>query len=103
MKFAISYSCGKDSALALYRMIQAGHEPVCLLVTFNELMGRSWFHGVDPLLLESISQSLNIPLITCPCRGEDYRTALETGMRKARDLGATACVFGDIDIEGHLE
>ncbi|MTM61682.1 ATP-binding protein, partial [Turicibacter sanguinis] len=26
MKFVMSYSCGKDSTLSLYRMIKAGHE-----------------------------------------------------------------------------
>jgi len=103
MKFAMSYSCGKDSALALWRMLNAGHEPACLLVTFNTELGRSWFHGVDPRLLEDISQSLKIPLVACPCAGGDYHTALEAGMAKAREMGATACVFGDIDIEGHLE
>lgn len=34
MKFAMSYSYGKDSALALRKMIEAGHEPVCLVPMF---------------------------------------------------------------------
>lgn len=37
MKFVCSYSGGKDSALALYRAIQAGHEPIALLVTCSDL------------------------------------------------------------------
>ena len=35
MKFVMSYSCGKDSTLALHKMISSGHEPVALIVMFN--------------------------------------------------------------------
>ena len=44
-KFIMSYSCGKDSTLALYRMIKNGHIPASLLVTVNKSENRSWFHG----------------------------------------------------------
>ncbi len=103
MKFVMSYSCGKDSALALHRMIQNGHQPIGLLVMINKEMERSWFHGVDMALLEQISQSLAIPVIPCICEGEQYHTALEEGLRKAKALGAQCCAFGDIDIEGHFD
>lgn len=102
MKFAMLYSCGKDSALALHRMISEGHEPVCLITTFNEDAGRSWFHGVTPELLESVSIRTNIPLITCSCSGSTYQTSLEGALRQAKEQGAEAAVFGDIDIEDHL-
>ena len=48
---AISYSCGKDSALALYRMLQEGHQAVGLLVMINREQERSWFHGGGQALL----------------------------------------------------
>lgn len=99
----MSYSCGKDSALALHRMVAAGHEPSGLLVMINKDMGRSWFHGVDATLLSNISLSLKIPLIPCVCSGEQYHSALEEGLRKAMDKGAECCVFGDIDIEEHFD
>ena len=56
MKFVISYSCGKDSTLALHKTIAAGHEPVGLIVMYNEGADRSWFHGVDPRLLDRIAE-----------------------------------------------
>ena len=34
-KFIMSYSCGKDSTLALYRMINKGNIPVALITTIN--------------------------------------------------------------------
>lgn len=95
------YSCGKDSALALHRMIRKGHIPVCLIVTFNEQADRSWFHGVTEDLLDEVSASLDIPIIRCACTGETYQSEVERCLVQARDKGAEAAVFGDIDIEDH--
>ena len=51
MKFAMSYSCGKDSTLALHKMLEQGHEPVCLIVMLNREVERSYFHGADLKML----------------------------------------------------
>ena len=102
MKFVLSYSGGKDSILALHKMLEAGHEPVGLLVMVNRELQRSWFHGVDPELLREISDSLGIPLILCQSAGNDYDEKMEEGLKRAKERGAEACAFGDIDIEGHL-
>ena len=52
MKFVMSYSCGKDSTLALHKLIKAGHEQVGLLVLVNKTKDRSGFLGADPRMLE---------------------------------------------------
>ena len=101
MKFLMSYSGGKDSALAMYRMIKAGHEPVAFTTTINIKQGRSWFHGIQLELLDTLSDSLGIPFIPCECEPDQYTQALEDGLAKGKALGAAACVFGDIDIDGH--
>jgi len=102
MKFAVSYSGGKESVLALYRAIKQGHEPVLLITVYNTDTGRSYSHGIDEGLLEQISQSLEIPLLVVKTSGEDYAKNFEEALREAKQMGAKACVFGDIDIEGHL-
>lgn len=99
MKFVMSYSCGKDSTLALHKMIEQGHEPVCLLIMVNEDVGRSYFHGADYSMMERYSKALGIPAILCPTKGETYHLAFEEGLRKAKAMGAEAACFGDIDIE----
>lgn len=103
MKFVMSYSCGKDSSYALYKMIEAGHEPVGLLVMVNQDMDRSWFHGADYALLDKFSKSLELPLILCPSKGEEYHLAFEDGLRRAMEMGAETACFGDIDIEGNRQ
>ncbi len=101
MKFAMSYSCGKDSTLALHKMIEAGHEPVCLVVMVEKKADRSYFHGADMDMLKKYEASLGLPLILCPSDGADYHLAFEAGLRKAKAMGAEAAAFGDIDIEGN--
>ena len=103
MKFAVSFSGGKDSMLALHEMAGAGHEPVALLVMYRREAGRSWVHGIEPKLLDAVGEALNIPLLRCGARTETYDEDVERGLRRARELGARACVFGDIDTPGHRE
>lgn len=102
MNFAMSYSFGKDSALALWRLMQLGHTPVCLITTVNQELDRSWFHGIGAELRGAVSRSMDIPLLECRCGGEDYIARFEeTLMEAAEKYGAEACAFGDIDIEDH--
>jgi uncharacterized protein (TIGR00290 family) len=103
MKFAMSYSFGKDSALALHKMVQDGNEPICLITSVNEEDGRSWFHGIKSDLLQQASDCLNLPVITVPCNAQNYIDEFEKALKTATEMGATACAFGDIDIAQHLD
>ena len=101
MKFVMSYSGGKDSTLALDKMLSEGHEAVMLLVVVNRENERSFFHGADLSFLGKISNAIGIPLAVCPSNGEDYHLRFEDGLKKAKEMGAEACVFGDIDIQSN--
>lgn len=88
--------------LALHKMVEGGHTPTGLLVMMNAQAGRSWFHGVEPALLERIAESLGIPLLLCRTSGgAEYDAEMERTLRAAKAAGAELCAFGDIDIEGH--
>lgn len=101
MRFAMSYSCGKDSTLALHKMIGEGHVPVCLVIMVNKKENRSYFHGANMEMLRKYEAALGLPVILCPSDGADYHTAFEEGLRRAKAMGAEAAAFGDIDIEGN--
>ena len=103
MKFVMSYSCGKDSTLALHKMVEAGHVPVCLLVMVNQKEHRSYFHGADLALLKKYEAALGLPMLLCQSEGPDYHTVFEKGLAEAKSLGAEAAAFGDIDLEDHRE
>lgn len=100
-KFVMSYSCGKDSTLALHKAIAAGGIPMALLVMFNPDSGRSFFHGANKEMLKRYSAALQIPLLCVPSSGAEYHLAMESALRKSKQLGAEFACFGDIDIEEH--
>lgn len=103
-KFIVSYSGGKDSALALHRVIKEGHIPTALLITYNPTSERSWFHGIPPYLLDDLADALNIPVRKIPCgEGDDYNANFITALKAEKEAGADFCVFGDIDIEAHRQ
>lgn len=101
-KFVVSYSCGKDSTLSLYRMIKEGHKPVALLVTVDKKVLRSWFHGIPDQLLKDVSNSLGIPMVLVESNGTNYAETFVEALTKVKEeMGAEACVFGDIDLMAH--
>ena len=102
-KFVASYSGGKDSTLAIYRAIKMGMIPLELITTYNIDKERSWFHGIPDEILCRISEEISIPVSLIKTKGEEYALNFEKKLRQAKENGAEFCVFGDIDIEGHLE
>lgn len=101
--FIASFSGGKDSILAIYRAINAGLRPCGLITTHNTDENRSWFHGMNAEILQKVSGSLAMPLTLIKTTGADYAQSFEDALSDAKSKGAEVCVFGDIDIEGHLE
>ena len=102
-KFIASYSGGKDSVLAIYRAMQSGLLPLELITTYNTDADRSWFHGITENIIQKVSDSVAIPVKLIKTSGEQYEENFEKALTDAKNRGAEVCVFGDIDIEGHLE
>jgi len=102
-KFVASYSGGKDSILAVHRSIKSGLLPLGLITTYNIDAGRSWFHGVSERLIRAASDSLSMPVAIVKTTSGQYEENFEKALAEAKSNGAEACVFGDIDIEGHFE
>ena len=78
---ALSWSGGKDSALALWRLRRDGCEPDALLTTLTESYDRVSMHGARRTLLARQAESVGVPLIevTIPpvCSNEVYEQRLE--------------------------
>lgn len=102
-KFVMSFSGGKDSTLALYRMIKKGYTPIGILTTIKKDKSKSWTHGITNKLLEQVSESLDIPLMKVECDISEYEHEFEKALLKAKNMGASLCVFGDIDIQDHQD
>ena len=102
-KVVISFSGGKDSVLSLHKAISLGYEPIALMTTINKNKGDSWFHNISSDLLKQVSLAINIPLLLVECSGENYENTFEIALKNMKNLGAEACIFGDIDIAHHRE
>ncbi len=84
-------------------MIKAGHTPVLYWLLLIKKVLRSWFHGIPDKLLKDVSKSLDIPLVLVASNGkENYGETFVEALKKIKEeMGAEACVFGDIDLMAH--
>jgi len=103
-KVIVSWSGGKDSALALYELHKnKNYEIVALLTTITRDYDRISMHGVRTILLEMQAQSLGIPLekvfITKGATNEQYKRKMSEVMTKYLTAGVSSVVFGDIFLE----
>ena len=100
-KVLISWSGGKDCALALHEILASGKYQVAGLfttVTGNE--DRIDMHDTRCSLLERQAESLGFPwekvAISSHTSPADYEPGLVQTMRKHKEAGVTSVVFGDI-------
>lgn len=103
-KAIFNWSTGKDSALALHKVLQEGRYDVAwLLTSVNEEHDRVSMHGVRRELLEAQAASLGIPLVQVRLPNaptmEAYERAMRAVLLRLREEGATVSIFGDIFLE----
>jgi uncharacterized protein (TIGR00290 family) len=100
----MSWSSGKDSALALHEARTAGAvDVVGLLTTVNTSFDRVAMHGVRRALLEAQAEALGLPLhvveLPWPCPNEVYEERMASAIDVARRAEIAAMVFGDLFLE----
>lgn len=100
----MSWSTGKDSALALDMLLDDPSVEVCGLVTsVNATHGRVAMHAVRRDLLAQQAAALGLPLyevaLPHPCSNEVYEAAFATALAVQRDAGVEALAFGDLFLE----
>ena len=100
----LSWSGGKDSALALHTLQQTpGVEVTGLLTTVTEDYDRISMHGVRRTLLERQAAEAGLPLhvvlIPRECTNEQYEERMTATLRGIRDAGVRRVAFGDLFLE----
>lgn len=102
-KAFMSWSGGKDSALALHKTKGQGINVEALVTTVNTAMNRISMHGVRRELLEAQAASIGLPLYTVELpEMPDMKTYEDAVRQMHRSLvaeGFTQAVFGDIFLE----
>jgi uncharacterized protein (TIGR00290 family) len=101
--FALSWSGGKDSALALWTLRRQLLEPEALITTVTEGYNRISMHGVRRELLARQAEALGIPLVEVvippSCVNEIYEARMAGAFAAAPLTGVEAVAFGDLFLE----
>ena len=101
--FALSWSGGKDSALALWTLRRELLEPEALITTVTESYERVSMHGVRRELLGAQAESLGIPLVEIAippgCVTEVYESRMAEAFASVPLSGLAAVAFGDLFLE----
>jgi len=103
-KAVFNWSSGKDSALALYKVLQEDqYEVTTLLTSINKEFQRISMHGVQMSLLGKQAKCLGFPLIKMELPKEpsmeEYRDLMNKTMAEIQAMGITQSIFGDIFLE----
>jgi uncharacterized protein (TIGR00290 family) len=100
----MSWSSGKDSALALHRARDVlGLDVERLLVSINADADRVSMHAVRTSLLDRQAERLGLPVrrvaLPAPCPNEIYEAAMDAAIDDARAAGVEHMVFGDLFLD----
>ncbi|UUC44848.1 diphthine--ammonia ligase [Flavobacterium cerinum] len=103
-KTVFNWSSGKDSALALYELLQHNDFEIdCLLTSISKQYDRISMHGVRSRLLEQQTESIGIPLVKMEIPEmpsmEVYENVMRETLTSLKAKGITHAAFGDIFLE----
>jgi uncharacterized protein (TIGR00290 family) len=95
---------GKDSAIALYDILNNMYVDVAVLMTtYTEEYNRVSMHGVSLELVKKQAASLGLDLLKIPlpadCLNEIYEDRMAVALQRLRSMGVLEVVFGDIFLE----
>lgn len=102
-RIVFCWSGGKDSALALHRMLQDDrYTVVSLLTTVNERFARVSMHGVRLELAQAQARAIGLPLDVVFVSGtsnEEYERNMSAHLVAHKEHGVSSVAFGDIFLE----
>jgi uncharacterized protein (TIGR00290 family) len=98
---ALSWSGGKDSALALHALrCGPGPAPTALITTVTAVYDRISMHGVRRELLQRQSRATGLPVveveIPAPCTNEEYDRRMAQALSRPPLHEARTIAFGDL-------
>src|SRR4029078_3965688 len=90
-----SWSGGKDSCLALHRMLARGGPIACLVTMFTEDGQRSRSHGLARDVLQAQAVAIGVPLLSAAATWDEYEAEFVRLLRTSNASGVERAVFGD--------
>jgi uncharacterized protein (TIGR00290 family) len=100
----LTWSGGKDSAMALHELQSVNaYRVLALLTTVTEQYDRVSMHGVRTALLEQQAESLGLPVekvyIGKDASNEEYEARMRDRLAQYQARGVTSVAFGDLYLE----
>jgi len=99
----LTWSGGKDSALALYYLKNGHYHIRSLLTTITKDYNRISMHGVRSILLDNQSESLGLPIekvfISKNSSNEEYENQMREKLLFYQHQGVSSVAFGDLFLE----
>jgi diphthine-ammonia ligase len=99
----VSWSGGKDSCLACYEALRAGHNVRYLLNTVSAEYRRVRFHGTRDSLIRRQAEAIGIPLVQKPTTADGYEREFKEAVRSVFADAIEAAVFGDLHLDENRE
>jgi diphthine-ammonia ligase len=103
MKVFVSWSGGKDCALAAYKAMSQGHQVLYLVNFISEDGQRARSHGIRREAIALQAKAMGIPLTQVKTSWEEYEENFKQAVRELKNKGVEGGVFGDIDVEEHRQ
>jgi diphthine-ammonia ligase len=97
-RYALSFSGGKDSTLALDRARRDGLDVAYLFNIFEGVSGRVRFHGTRAPLIAAQAASLGIPLLQESTHPADYEGVFLRVLDRLRAERIGGIIFGNIHL-----
>ena len=99
----LSWSGGKDSALALWALRREEVEPLTLLTTVTDEYARISMHGVRRELLQAQARATGLPVLEVEippvCSNDVYEQRMAQALASRAIDGAEEVAFGDLFLE----
>lgn len=101
-KAVFNWSGGKDSALALQKVIlEKEYEVIALLTTIDKKANASTLHGIPVHILQVQANSLGIPLyiVKLNSKLQDDEGEMLQAIKHFKSIGVSHFIFGDIFLD----
>jgi len=103
-KVFVSWSGGKDSALAFYNAMKDGKTEVAYLLNMLSESGtHSRSHHLSVSVLKAQAEAMTIPIMQRQATWGGYEEEFKKALAFFKKEGIQAGVFGDIDVEEHRD
>lgn len=103
-KAFVSWSGGKDSALAYYNaMKNNGMKMTCLLNMLSENGTHSRSHHLSIAVLKAQAKAMGIPIVQRQATWGGYEEEFKKALLIFKEEGVQAGIFGDIDVQEHRD